>query len=429
MLLRACLYRLTWVGVPFFGVYALYIRDQGISAGQFALLLIVASATGFAWEVPSGVLADRLDRRVVLHVSSVAFACMFACWLLLGSFWGFAVGFFLWGVAGALWSGTFQALMYDSLQARGLQADYPKVRAYSETAMAIAAAGGLLSASPLYHLGGYPLVGWVSAAVVGAHVLLVFTLPHARPVGAPASPVEVTTAPSTPLAVTTRLDPTLAPDVVAPAPDSYWDTLRAGMTQVRRTTVLLRMLAVFTGASVITGVEEFLPRIWNENVLSTGQVPLGLGGLAIAAALGNAVAPHASRFSPLISSIYAGAAAVFMATGALTHHVVGVALLVIGFGMGLSLMTSIDIRLQTTIASQTRATVTSIFNLCAEMGSMLSYGLLGGLTLLTTLPRGTAGLMAVAALFLPVLTWRAVSSLPHPTSAPALAQAEVSQTG
>lgn len=422
-MLRTCLYRLTWAGVPFFGLYALYLRDEGVSDGRFSLLLIIAALTGFLAEVPSGVLADRLDRRLVLHLSSLSFAALFGCWLLVGGFAGFAVGFFFWGVAGALWSGTLQALLFDSLKARGLEHDYAKLQAYSSTAMAVAAGVGLLSASPLFHLGGYPLVAWVSAGVVAVHMGCVFTLPHSRATDGQASALAVgeTAAglTSTPVASLTHAQMSdqqaaandLDLDQQESGGENYWRTLRTGLTQVWTTKILLRLVVAFSVMALASGVEEFLPRVWDDIALSTSTVPLALGAMAAMAGLGNALAARASTFDARSNTTLAACCTVLLGVGALVGGIVGVAMMVTGFGMCICVMTSMDIRLQYVISSTTRATVSSIFGLAAEVGGITCLALIGVLTAHWSLALTIVAIMAVCTVALIPLMWRAVTTV------------------
>ena len=42
----------------------------------------------------------------------------------LPTFAGYALGFVLWGLSGAMMSGTFEALLYDELTDRGVEEQY-----------------------------------------------------------------------------------------------------------------------------------------------------------------------------------------------------------------------------------------------------------------------------------------------------------------
>ena len=76
-----------------------------MSDAQISTLFIIWSVTSFLVEVPSGAWADTVDRRHLLVLSAVVYAAAFSSWLVWPTFAGFALGFVLWGVSGALMSG------------------------------------------------------------------------------------------------------------------------------------------------------------------------------------------------------------------------------------------------------------------------------------------------------------------------------------
>ncbi len=84
--------------------------------------------------------------------------------MLLPTFAGFATGFVLWGLSGAIMSGTFEALLYDDLVSRGAETQYARLVGWSHSSAMVANLVASVAAAPLYALGGYPLVGWTSVA-------------------------------------------------------------------------------------------------------------------------------------------------------------------------------------------------------------------------------------------------------------------------
>ena len=104
--------------VPLYSVYALLFADHGLAVGQVSSLFVIWSLTSFVFEVPSGAWADTIDRRLLLVVSAAIYAMAFSAWMLVPTYLGFATGFVLWGLSGAIMSGTFEALLYDELAAR-----------------------------------------------------------------------------------------------------------------------------------------------------------------------------------------------------------------------------------------------------------------------------------------------------------------------
>ncbi len=107
--------------------------------------------TAILLEVPSGVLADRYSRRFLLFVSQWFAVAGFACWALFPGFWGFLLGFVLWGIKSALPSGTFE-LVYDELKRFGREAEFVKVNGRS---LAFSTTGVIISSFAASALVGY----------------------------------------------------------------------------------------------------------------------------------------------------------------------------------------------------------------------------------------------------------------------------------
>ncbi|MGK8521423.1 MFS transporter [Nocardia asteroides] len=165
--------------IPLYALYALLFADHGMSTGQISLLFAIWSATSFLLEVPSGAWADTVSRRGLLVLSGVLLTAGFALWTAAPSFAGFAAGFVLWGTSGALASGTFEALLYDDLAARGAAAAYSRVLGYTRAGAEAAVVVAIVAATPLYLYGGYALVGWSSVAIAAVHTVIALSLPTA----------------------------------------------------------------------------------------------------------------------------------------------------------------------------------------------------------------------------------------------------------
>lgn len=135
--------------VPLYAVYALLFRDTGLSVAQISSLFAIWTLVSFALEVPSGALADVVSRRLLLVVAALLAAASFATWVLVPTYLGFAVGFVLWGIGGALQSGTFEALLYDALAREGRTSSYAGLAGTAEAASTTSTLVALLVASPL----------------------------------------------------------------------------------------------------------------------------------------------------------------------------------------------------------------------------------------------------------------------------------------
>ena len=101
-------------GFVFYAPVSLLVRTRcGITEAQFFLLEAILSVSIFFFEVPCGLLSDRLGYKNTL----IAGSCfLFAARLLIfcsDRFWLFAVEAVAEGIASALFSGTFSAYLYE----------------------------------------------------------------------------------------------------------------------------------------------------------------------------------------------------------------------------------------------------------------------------------------------------------------------------
>ncbi|HUG87049.1 MAG TPA: hypothetical protein VMM13_20945, partial [Euzebya sp.] len=151
--------------VPLYAVYALLFQAEGLSETAISALFLIWSITAFLAEVPSGALADLMSRRLLLALGSLLTGLGFVLWLLVPTFAGFAAGFIMWGIGGALGSGTWQSLVYDALAHRGAADRYAGVIGGGESAGWLAAVASAALTTPLLASGGYDLVGWTSVGV------------------------------------------------------------------------------------------------------------------------------------------------------------------------------------------------------------------------------------------------------------------------
>lgn len=97
----------------FFAPLALLVRtSRGISLQQFFMLQIILSFGIFVFEIPGGMLSDRIGYRNTLVISHcVTFLCRVLLWQA-GSFGMFAAEAIVEAFAGSLTSGTSEAYLY-----------------------------------------------------------------------------------------------------------------------------------------------------------------------------------------------------------------------------------------------------------------------------------------------------------------------------
>ena len=162
--------------IPIFPVYAIMMQAHGLDPVEVSSLLIVWSLASFVFEVPSGTFGDRFSRRRVLVASRCIQAVAFFVWWWWPGYWGYAAGFVLWGLSGSLWSGTAEALLYESLTDEGEGHHFDRVYGRGAALATLGVATALLFGGWLAN-GGFALPLWLSTAMsfaVGAGVLFAF---------------------------------------------------------------------------------------------------------------------------------------------------------------------------------------------------------------------------------------------------------------
>ncbi|SDL26304.1 Major Facilitator Superfamily protein [Nocardioides sp. YR527] len=338
--------------VPLYAVYALLFADHGLSAGQISSLFVIWSVTAFVAEVPSGAWADTVDRRHLLVVSALLHAAAFAAWTWWPDYAGFALGFVLWGVSGALMSGTFEALLYDDLAVRGESARYPRLIGYARSSALVCTLLAELAAVPLLFAGGYQLVGVASVGMALVQGLLAATLPVTRS------------------ARHGRRDPD---DDSA----GYVAMLRAGLSEASRTPSVRRALLVASVLVGTTAYDEFFPVVADAHGVAATTVPVLVSLATLAQAVGTALAGRTARMGPrTLAAVVAGGAAL-ISLGVLVHPYAGFVAIALGYGLLNNAMIVAETRLQDSIQGPARATVTSVLGVGEETVALMTYAFVG----------------------------------------------------
>ena len=363
--------------IPLYGLYDLLFADHGLSVGQISSLFVIWSVVSFVAEVPSGAWADTVSRRGLLVFASVLYTAGFTVWILMPSYAGFAAGFVLWGISGAIQSGTFEALLYDELVARGAAGDFARLLGYANSGAMVCNLLATLTA-PLYILGGYPLVGWVSVGATVVHGCFALLLPAAPKVE--------------------EADETLeAADERRGLAARYATMLRAGLGEVTREAVVRRGVLLSAVLIAFLAFDEYFGLLARDGGTSTASVPLLVAITVSGQVVGTAFAGRTASMRAVTMGRAVALAAILLGGGALLGGVPGFLALGVGYGILGNAMIVSEARVQDAITGPARATVTSVAGLLGEVAAVLIYAgvAVGSLWLsVTTL---------VAALAVPVL--------------------------
>lgn len=140
---------LSWLGIT--SLWVMYLQTKGLTLVEIGLCESIFHIASFLFEVPSGVLADRLTYKFDLVIGRLA-AILSAVVLLFGqTFWLFALGFVINALSYNMQSGTLEALLYDSLAKDGLTNRYPKVIGHIDVIIEFTDTLGVVIAGFLVH--------------------------------------------------------------------------------------------------------------------------------------------------------------------------------------------------------------------------------------------------------------------------------------
>ncbi|WP_227718749.1 MFS transporter [Micrococcus sp. FDAARGOS_333] len=238
-------------------VSALFLTSRGLSLGDIFVLESFLLASILISEIPAGLLADRVDRRLVI-ISGFVFNAVAEVLFALGDSFGmFAASFLISGLGIAMLTGVQDAYIYDSL---GEDADEVSVGVWGHlSALELGAgvlgsiAGGLMAARDI----SLPAAAAAGVAIVAA--VIVMFLPGQRP----------------------------ASDEEA-EPETSWSGLKRGVGLLFTSPILLYTAVASSAVFVIFNAVFTL----NQPLFQTADVPVALwgvigGGAQLVAALYN----------------------------------------------------------------------------------------------------------------------------------------------
>jgi predicted MFS family arabinose efflux permease len=347
---RAAAYRFLDTFVLIFPFYTVMFTEHGMSPAQIGLALAAWSLTGVALEIPTGALADRLSRRWLLFAAQVFRGGGFLVWALFPGFWGYLIGFMLWGVKSALVSGTFEALLYDELKAEGRPQDYARAIGHAQTGRFAGLMSAALIAAAIAGIGNYALtlVSSASSLVGAASALLLPKAPRTAPTKAAAD---------------------------------YIGTMRRGLAEaVRRPGVLSILVFIALMQSLLAACDDYWQIFARDVGLDRPQIALFVAALGAGQAGAAAVAHRAPLRRSWSLPVWVAAGGLVLTTAAAVFRpVVSVPLAVLFTAMCIVALVQADARFQHALSGEARATVASVKGFasqCAITLLILNFGLM-----------------------------------------------------
>lgn len=150
-----------------------------MSYSQLGLNDAIGFAFGLFMEIPTGALADVIGKRWTLSVALLLDALGFFVMGFAENVTALIVGFLIFQVGLALYSGAAEAMQYDSLKERGREAEFARVNSAGNSVSVIALMTAMLLGAPLYHLNvRLPHIAWAVAFLLAFFVALRMTEPQ-----------------------------------------------------------------------------------------------------------------------------------------------------------------------------------------------------------------------------------------------------------
>ncbi|MDL9936776.1 MFS transporter [Gordonia sp. ABSL1-1] len=327
------------------------------SPTQISALFVVWSVTAFVAELPTGVVADRFSRRRLIVASPIVTAAGFALWTWWPSLPAYAAGFVLWGVGGALRSGSAQALVYDELAACGQAGRYPVIAGRIRAAESVGVLGGTVAAAPLLSWGGYAAAGAasVAACVVSATAAAFLPESHCRTVG--------------------------DDSVGAVTAEGGWrQVVRDGGRVVRSDAAVRWLVGLVVALTWVAALDEYLPllaeSILTQSNRSSGSVVPEVAALMLIVDVGVVAGGLAARWRPgtrMFGGVLGGGA-LALAAAAVWERPAAMLLVAMAFGVFTWAHVVTEAALQDRLSPRSRATVGSIVGVGEEVVAVGAFG-------------------------------------------------------
>lgn len=156
----------------FFGTYVLFLRQKGLDLLEISLLNGFYMIAVFFFEIPTGAIADFFGRKISVVTGLFVYSFSFLIYFYSNSFWYFVLAEIIGAGAGACISGSFDALIVDSLKYHGHSGSFEKIFSRGELRVIGVALGsflgGLIGSVDL----SYP---WLASAI-GFFLLAFFVI-------------------------------------------------------------------------------------------------------------------------------------------------------------------------------------------------------------------------------------------------------------
>jgi len=348
--------------LPIYAFYTILFIERGQSNTDIALLLAIWSVFTIAFEVPSGILADRWNRRNMLAIATLLQGMCFLIWFFSQTFLMFAAGFAVWALACAFSSGTEEGLIYDNLKSDGNEKDFTKVYGRAKLFGNIGTFTGIMSGGIVAGFIGIEAIALISVGICFVNIVFAMLIREKN-------------------FYSERLNEENRPSALS----AFFGTLKEAGVFIKGSRVaLVSILFLVLLASLGSYLDEFDPLIINDFGLSYIWVSVILVIRTAFVALGDILAPYVGKKIKSIRHIFLlnALASIMLISFAIVWN----RSLIPVFGIGFMIMAITEIllvnMLQNEIKEEGRATVMSFYGIGQNIAMIcltLVYALLVGI--------------------------------------------------
>jgi MFS family permease len=180
LVLKYYAYKATVTFGFFWPVFTLFLLHRDLTYAQRGALGSISAGITIVGEIPTGYVADRIGRRNSLLIASVLLSVSVFGFVVVQTFLGFAVLYFVWALGVAFQSGSGDAWLYDTLEDNLREGEYTRIRGRGGSVNQLVSAGTMLSSGVLYEM--EPTVPFlVGGVVLSLSVPIVLSFPRDAP--------------------------------------------------------------------------------------------------------------------------------------------------------------------------------------------------------------------------------------------------------
>jgi len=125
-------------------IWVIFLQGKGINLTSIGVLDAVAFVAIALIEIPSGAIADSIGRKYTLALGAFLYAMGMLVIATTESISILVIGYLLWHISNAFFSGTNYAFLYDTLKSLNRESDYQKVAGRLSAISSVALALGSL---------------------------------------------------------------------------------------------------------------------------------------------------------------------------------------------------------------------------------------------------------------------------------------------